>query len=134
MHKRCIAAFVCLIIFLTPIALFAEDVFITQQGTKYHTQDCPFIANKQTEKISKDEAVLKGLAPCSKCSGKQQIAKVNNPGKENLVYATANGKKYHKEDCYLIKNKNPQATSLAEAEAKGLTPCSRCFSDETKVE
>lgn len=46
------------------------------------------------------------------------------------VYATKNGKKYHKADCRLIKNKNPEPISLDDAKAKGLAPCRKCFKDE----
>ncbi len=46
------------------------------------------------------------------------------------VFVTANGKRYHKEDCPLIKNKNPHSVEKSEAIKEGLTPCSRCFKDE----
>lgn len=46
------------------------------------------------------------------------------------VYATKNGKKFHKEDCRLIKSKNPESISRKEAVTKGLEPCAKCFKDE----
>lgn len=46
------------------------------------------------------------------------------------VYRTKNGKRYHKEDCRLIQNKNPQEIDLKEAMEKGLTPCGKCFKPE----
>jgi len=49
----------------------------------------------------------------------------------DAVFATKNGKRYHQAECPLVKNKGPEAISLKEAEEKGLTPCSRCFKDET---
>jgi len=43
------------------------------------------------------------------------------------VYATKNGKRYHKADCLLVKDKGAKAVSLEEAEKKGLKPCRRCY-------
>ena len=45
--------------------------------------------------------------------------------KEQTVYATKTGKKYHRATCrYLSKSKIPM--SLKDAKAQGLTPCSVC--------
>ncbi len=49
------------------------------------------------------------------------------------VYATKNGKKYHKEACRLIKNKNPHKIDIAEALKKGLKPCGLCFKDQLSL-
>ena len=46
------------------------------------------------------------------------------------VFVTENGKKYHKEECPLIKNKNPHSIEKSEAIKQGLEPCARCFKDE----
>jgi hypothetical protein len=43
------------------------------------------------------------------------------------VYATKNGKRYHKADCLLIKDKGAKAIALEEVEKKGLKACHRCF-------
>ena len=50
------------------------------------------------------------------------------------VYATKNGKKFHKEDCRLIKNKGAVKIDEAQAKAKGLEACKVCFkaTDEKK--
>lgn len=45
------------------------------------------------------------------------------------VYVTKNGKKYHKTDCLLIKNKGAKPISLEDAQKKGLKPCRKCFSE-----
>ncbi len=49
------------------------------------------------------------------------------------VYVTKNGKKYHKAECQLIKNKNPQAIAKEDATKKGLTPCQRCFKEDVSA-
>ena len=46
---------------------FAEDVYVTKRGKKYHKEDCLLIKNKGAEKITKKEAVEKGLTPCQRC-------------------------------------------------------------------
>jgi hypothetical protein len=43
------------------------------------------------------------------------------------VYATKNGKRYHKTDCLLTKDKGAKPLSMEDASAKGLKPCNRCF-------
>ena len=47
------------------------------------------------------------------------------------VYATKNGKKYHKTDCLLIQNKGAKPITMEEAMAKGLKPCRKCYGDAT---
>ncbi len=43
------------------------------------------------------------------------------------VYKTKYGKKYHKQDCVFIKNKDVQSMDIEEAKKKGLKPCGRCM-------
>ncbi|MBF0490389.1 MAG: hypothetical protein HQL15_07180 [Candidatus Omnitrophica bacterium] len=43
------------------------------------------------------------------------------------VYATKNGKRYHKADCLLIKDKGAKPIAMEEAQKKGLKTCRRCF-------
>ena len=45
----------------------AQDVYVTKSGKKYHKADCSFVQDRKPEKISKKEALAKGLAPCPKC-------------------------------------------------------------------
>ena len=49
------------------------------------------------------------------------------------VYATPNGKKYHKVDCPFIQNKRAQKFSKKDAMGKGLTPCPKCFKEDLPV-
>ena len=44
------------------------------------------------------------------------------------VYITANGKKYHRENCRtLTKSKAVTAVSIDEVKRKGYTPCKVCY-------
>ena len=47
------------------------------------------------------------------------------------VYVTKNGKKYHKADCLLVKDKGAKPISMEEAQKKSLKPCRRCFGAKT---
>jgi len=46
-------------------ASFAEFVYVTEQGKKYHNENSRFIKNKKTEKITLEEAQKRGLEPSS---------------------------------------------------------------------
>lgn len=131
MLKKLVATVLCLAIF-SPAILFAEDVFVTKQGTKYHNENCSLIANKVKSQMSLEDAKAKGLTPCSKCIGKESAG--SKQIKEDSVFITENGKKYHKPECNLIKSRKTTAVSLEEAKAKGLEPCSRCFPEIAKKE
>lgn len=50
------------------------------------------------------------------------------------VFATKNGKRFHKEGCELMKTKNVTKLERNEAAKKGLTPCKKCFSDKVALE
>lgn len=130
MFKKMIAVVLILAIF-APVVLFAEDVYVTKQGARYHSLDCSLIANKDKEKITQEDAKAKGLEPCARCIGKELSSKQT---KEDLVYVTENGKKYHQPECNLIKSRKTNGISLEEAKAKGLEPCRRCFPEMAKAE
>jgi uncharacterized protein YcbX len=129
MLKKLTALILCLVLLAATSAAFAEDVYVTKQGTKYHKQDCRFIKNRDTQAIDIKDAEAKGLAPCGRCfSQEEKISEdqAKQEKTEGLVYATQNGKKYHQPGCPLIKNKQTTGMSVSEAESKGLTPCGKC--------
>lgn len=45
----------------------SESVFITNTGEKYHKADCRYL--KSVIEVSLDDALAKGLSPCSSCFG-----------------------------------------------------------------
>lgn len=47
------------------------------------------------------------------------------PGSDIKVYITPSGRAYHQHDCHYVRESGIEIT-LAEAAARGLTPCSRC--------
>ena len=52
---------------------------------------------------------------------------------KSVVYITATGKRYHSAGCVYLR-KSSIAISLADAKARGLTPCSKCGGHPTHVE
>ncbi len=63
------------------------------------------------------------------------FADTNVPNTKNVqslqeVYATKNGKKYHKAECPFIQGKNAEKISKKEALEKKLTPCPKCFKED----
>ena len=45
----------------------AEDVYVTANGKRFHTELCPLIKNKGAVKLDRKLAEEKGLTPCQKC-------------------------------------------------------------------
>ena len=74
--KKVLMFVLCAAVLSTTVLAFAEDVYATKNGKKYHKEDCRLIKNKGAEKISKTEAVTKGLEPCSKCF-KEELSSVS---------------------------------------------------------
>lgn len=54
--------------FILSVMVFAEIVYITPTGKKYHpSKSCPGLANaKQIIPIEKAEAIARGYKPCKK--------------------------------------------------------------------
>ena len=45
-----------------------NKVYITSSGSKYHSDGCRFIKDRQVISVTVDEATSRGLYPCSVCS------------------------------------------------------------------
>lgn len=53
--------------------------------------------------------------------------------RDTIVFLTSSGHKYHKQSCFIIKNKNNLVEmSLATAQALGKEPCGVCFSESPR--
>ncbi len=57
---------------------FAEDVYVTKNGKKYHKADCLLVKSKGAQPIAMEEALKKSLKPCRKCFGSTDVAKADN--------------------------------------------------------
>ena len=91
MNKKVIALALCAIFLSVSANAFADNVFKTKNGKKYHTADCPLIQSKNPQEVSLKEATEKGLKPCSKCFKDGAALK-----KERASKQIASGKKVKK--------------------------------------
>ena len=99
------------------------DIYRTdEQGTIQVTAD-------QHKKITVDKkaSTVKENAPPIENNGEQEENNDNsviNDNQSEVVYRTNTGKKYHRSGCSYLKSKIE--TTVSEAQAMGLAPCSRC--------
>jgi hypothetical protein len=64
MKKKLLVLMMAAVMALGAVAMcFAEDVFITKSGKVYHHAESPFIQNRETVKMTKEEAEAKGYKP-----------------------------------------------------------------------
>lgn len=54
---------------------------------------------------------------------------INDESKTETVYITQYGARYHKIDCYQIRDNSTRAVTLSEAVALGKTPCKSCYGE-----
>ena len=93
MKKQAIVLGLC-VVFVSMVAFAsAEDVYKTKNGKKYHRADCKLVQNRDTQKLSKEEATEKGLKPCGKCFKDDSSAQVTHESTERI----ASNKKSKKE-------------------------------------
>ena len=101
------------------------DIYRTdEQGTIIVTAD----SNKKISVDKKASAIKENAPPVvinvDSTEENESISEVGTNNSET-VYRTRTGKKYHKENCSYLKSKIE--TTVIEATAMGLEPCSRCF-------
>ncbi|MGE3982086.1 MAG: hypothetical protein AB7F70_11730 [Candidatus Omnitrophota bacterium] len=67
MNKKVFSTFLGLLVGMMVLtqAVFAEDVYITKNGKKYHKKDSRFIKGKEVEKLTVEEAEARGYEPSS---------------------------------------------------------------------
>jgi hypothetical protein len=89
-----------------------------RSGTKYHEENCRFVANEPREVILTSK-VRNNYSPCKLC-------KPGSASNGSLVYCfTTSGKVFHKGSCNAV-DKYVIEISEKEAKTKGYTSCSVC--------
>lgn len=59
--------------------VFAADVFVTQNGKKYHKEICRLIKKKESERtLDKKAAIEEGYSPCKRCF-REDLPSGDNP-------------------------------------------------------
>ncbi len=75
--KKVLGVMLVAVVLVSSTFAFAEDVYATKNGKKYHKQDCLMIQKKNAKPIAMEEATKKGLKPCGKCYPAAPV--VSNP-------------------------------------------------------
>ena len=78
---KLIAGLLTAVMVLSSSAAFAETVYATKNGKRYHHAECPLIQKRSPTAISLEDAQKKGLKPCGKCfkeSAKADLSKNMN--------------------------------------------------------
>lgn len=64
MKKRLMVFMMAMIMAMNAVGMaLAEDVYVTKNGKVYHHAASPFIKNRETVKMTKEEAEAKGYKP-----------------------------------------------------------------------
>ena len=76
MRKKLLIALLGLVAsFMMTTAGFAEDVYVTKYGKKYHKEGSRFIKNKEVIKMAREDAEEKGYEPSKDFLKKEVAAK-----------------------------------------------------------
>ena len=65
--KNIIAGLLMGMMILSSTLVFAQTVYATKNGKKYHQAECPLILKKSPVAITMEDAQSRGLTPCSRC-------------------------------------------------------------------
>lgn len=65
--KKLVLVGLCVTFLSMATFAFAEDVYVTKHGKKYHKAACQLIKNKETTTMDLAQAEQKSLEPCLKC-------------------------------------------------------------------
>ncbi len=84
MMRKYVAILVCAVFLSAAVTVFADDVFATANGKKYHAEGCPLVKNKNPQPITKVDALEKGLTPCQKCM-KDDVSSLKDDGKTKVA-------------------------------------------------
>ncbi len=82
MMKKLIAIAVLVAFAGTAGTAFAANVYVTKNGKKYHTENCPLIQKKETTMMDDAKAIEAGYAPCGKCQKELTVQKAKKEAKK----------------------------------------------------
>ena len=67
MKRTFLTIFTGLMVLAVANVSFAEDVYVTKHGKRFHKELCKVTRNKEVQKLDRQAAVTKGLKPCQSC-------------------------------------------------------------------
>ncbi len=72
--KKIIAGLLTAVMVLSSSVVFAETVYATKNGKKYHHAECTLIQKRSPAAVSMEDAQKRGLKPCGKCFKESAMA------------------------------------------------------------
>ncbi|MBL8013582.1 MAG: hypothetical protein JNN05_07005 [Candidatus Omnitrophica bacterium] len=76
--KSTIAGLLTGLMIMSSTMAFAQTVYATKNGKKYHQAECSLISKKNPVAISMEEATSRNLTPCSKCFKQAETGETKN--------------------------------------------------------
>ncbi|HPN89002.1 MAG TPA: hypothetical protein PLH56_06670 [Candidatus Omnitrophota bacterium] len=67
MFKRMTVLSLLIAFLMMSTAAFAENVYVTGKGKKYHKAECRLIQNKEKKEMDLQKAIQAGYEACKKC-------------------------------------------------------------------
>ena len=65
--KKIITLSLVVAMVIVATSAFADDVFVTKHGKRFHKADCKVVKGKEVQKIDQAQAEQKGLKACNVC-------------------------------------------------------------------
>jgi len=91
MLKKLLLTGLCMAFLSVSSMAYAEKVYVTANGKKYHKADCRSIKNRDTMALEEKEAIAQGYEPCGRCM-KDRLSK-DEKGKKTTKVAKKNSTK-----------------------------------------
>ena len=65
--KKAMSLLLIVAMVMVAASAFADDVFVTKHGKRFHKADCKVVKGKEVHKIDQAQAEQKGLKACNVC-------------------------------------------------------------------
>ena len=136
-RKRIIAAAVCIVVlsvlFIAKLALTADKLGAAEStadtlsisAIREKTTEQTIASTMQSESTTTPPAATE--ATVTQDASVKQTPELPTQNESETVYITQHGARYHKIDCYQIRDNSAYAVTLSEAIALGKTPCKSCY-------
>ena len=108
----------CLFFLLLSSFAFAQTVYITKSGSKYHTTSCSYLSKSKIS-IDLGEAIEKGYTPCSRCKPDNSFNSTTDTTKKTGTETE-------------VKKKTTTTSNQCEAITKKGTRCKRNAKEGTR--
>ena len=106
---------VAFLLVFSSISVFAQKVYKTPSGKKYHTETCRYVKNV-SHSLTIDEAIKGGLSPCTQCNPNRSTQQRGSSNRSGLG----------------IKSGEAQGSNRTSVQCKGITKAGTRCKHKTK--